>query len=333
MKALVCRDFGPIDNLAWEDIIDPSPKKGEVIVNIKAAALNFPDNLIVRGLYQFKPNFPFSPGSEGAGVISDIGENVENFKIGDKVSFICGWGSFAEKIAINHKQLIKIPEGMTFELASATQLTYGTSYHALIQRGRLIESDEILILGCSGGTGLAALDIAKAHHARVIAGVSSEEKATLCKRYGADDVVIYGSNKLDKNGQKELSIKFKEKSKKGGFDIIYDPIGDCYTEPALRSINWKGRYLVVGFAAGEIPKIPLNLTLLKGCEIVGVFWGAFTGYEPKNNIDNIIEIGKLLKAKKINPFISKELPMKSAVDAIRMIGERKVLGKVVLVNE
>ena len=333
MKALLCKDFGPVENLVWEEIPDPTPKDGEVVIDIKATALNFPDNLIVQGLYQFKPSFPFSPGSEGAGVISAIGENVHNFQIGDKVSFMCGWGSFAEKLAINHKQLIKIPEGITFELASATQIAYGTSFHALIQRGRLTQDDEILILGCSGGVGLAALDIAKAHNVRVVVGVSSEEKADLCTQYGADEVVVYGSDKLDKDGQKKLSNKFREKSKKGAFDIIYDPVGDCYTEPALRSINWKGRYLVIGFAAGEIPKIPLNLALLKGCEIVGVFWGAFTVHEPKQNMNNIIEIGKMISSKKLNPFISKKLPMKSARDAIKMIGERKVLGKAVLINQ
>lgn len=333
MKALLCKDFGPVENLSWEEIPDPIPRNGEVIIDIKAAALNFPDNLIVQGLYQFKPSFPFSPGSEGAGLISAIGDNVHNFEVGDKVSFMCGWGAFAEKLAINQKQVIQMPEGMTFELASVTQIAYGTSYHALIQRGRLSKDDEVLILGCSGGVGLAALDIAKAHNARVVAGVSSQEKADLCKEYGADEIVIYGSEKLDKDGQKDLSNKLKEKSKKGGFDIIYDPIGDCYSEPALRSINWKGRYLVIGFAAGEIPKIPLNLALLKGCEIVGVFWGAFTGHEPKQNISNIIEIGKLMSNKKINPFISKQLPMQSATEAIKLIADRKVLGKVVLVNQ
>lgn len=333
MKALLCKDFGPVENLSWEEIPDPIPRNGEVIIDIKAAALNFPDNLIVQGLYQFKPSFPFSPGSEGAGLISAIGDNVHNFEVGDKVSFMCGWGAFAEKLAINQKQVIQMPEGMTFELASVTQIAYGTSYHALIQRGRLSKDDEVLILGCSGGVGLAALDIAKAHNARVVAGVSSQEKADLCKEYGADEIVIYGSEKLDKDGQKDLSNKLKEKSKKGGFDIIYDPIGDCYSEPALRSINWKGRYLVIGFAAGEIPKIPLNLALLKGCEIVGVFWGAFTGHEPKQNISNIIKIGKLISNKKINPFISKQLPMQSATEAIKLIADRKVLGKVVLVNQ
>jgi len=223
-----------------------------------------------------------------------------------------------------------MPDTITFELAAATQIAYGTSYHALIQRGNLTENDEILILGASGGVGLAALDIAKAFNARVVAGVSSEEKAVVCRDYGADDVVIYGTEKLDKEGQKTLSAQLKEKSKKGGYDIIYDPIGDCYAEPALRTINWKGRYLVIGFAAGEIPKIPLNLTLLKGCAIVGVFWGSFTSYEPQQNVKNIIEIGKLITIGKINPFISKSIPMESAIDAIKMIGERKIVGKVVL---
>ena len=333
MKALVCKNFGPVDDLVWEEVTDPIPKNGNVVVDIKAAALNYPDNLIVQGLYQFKPSFPFSPGSEGAGIISALGENVHDFKIGDKVSFLSQWGSFAEKISINQTQLIKMPENMNFELASAIQLTYGTSYHALIQRGRLKNEDEVLILGCSGGVGLAALDIAKAYNIRVVAAVSSEEKADLCKQYGADEVVIYGSNKLDTEDQKQLTKNLREKSIKGGFDIIYDPVGDCYTEPALRSINWKGRYLVIGFAAGKIPKIPLNLALLKGCEIVGVFWGAFTANEPKQNINNIIEIGKLMSSKKINPFISKRLPMESSAQAIKMIGERKVLGKVVLINE
>ena len=177
---------------------------------------------------------------------------------------------------------------------------------------------------------MAALDIAKAFNARVVAGISSEEKAVVCRNYGADDIIIYGTEKLDKDGQKALSAQFKEKSQKGGYDIIYDPIGDCFAEPALRTINWKGRYLVIGFAAGEIPKIPLNLALLKGCAIVGVFWGSFTSYEPQKNVKNIIEIGKLIAIEKINPFISKSIPMESAIDAIKMIGDRKIIGKVVL---
>ena len=330
MKALLCKEFTAVENLTWEDVPDPYPQDGEVIIEIKAAALNFPDYLIVQGLYQFKPPLPFSPGSEGAGTISAVGKNVTEYKVGDRVSFMSGWGAFCEKIAVNQKQVIKIPDTITFDLAAATQIAYGTSYHALIQRGNLTENDEILILGASGGVGLAALDIAKAFNVRVVAGVSSEEKAVVCRDYGADDVVIYGTEKLDKEGQKNLSAQFKEKSQKGGYDIIYDPIGDCYAEPALRTINWKGRYLVIGFAAGEIPIIPLNLALLKGCAIVGVFWGSFTSYEPQQNVKNIIEIGKLIAIEKINPFISKSIPMESAIDAIKMIGDRKIIGKVVL---
>ena len=333
MKALLCKKFSAVENLTWEDVPDPYPQDGEVIIEIKAAALNFPDYLIVQGLYQSKPPLPFSPGSEGAGTISAIGNNVTEYKVGDRVSFMSGWGAFCEKIAVNQKQVIKIPATITFELAAATQLAYGTSYHALIQRGNLTENDEILILGASGGVGLAALDIAKAFNARVVAGISSEEKAVVCKNYGADDVVIYGTEKLDTEGQKALSAQFKEKSQKGGYDIIYDPIGDCYAEPALRTINWKGRYLVIGFAAGEIPRIPLNLALLKGCAIVGVFWGSFTSHEPQQNVKNIIEISKLIAIGKINPYISKSIPMESAKDAIQMIGERKVVGKVVLAND
>ena len=332
MKAVIVEEFGPIKNATLKEVPDPAPKPGEVTIDVKVAEVNFPDILVMEGKYQFKPPLPFSPGSEGAGTISAIGKNVTNYKVGDRVSFISGWGAFCEKIAVNQKQVIKIPDTITFDLAAATQITYGTSYHALIQRGNLRENNEILILGASGGVGLAALDIAKSFNARVVAGISSEEKAVVCRNYGADDVVIYGTEKLDTEGQKALSSQFKEKSQKGGYDIIYDPIGDCFAEPALRTINWKGRYLVIGFAAGEIPKIPLNLALLKGCAIVGVFWGSFTSYEPQKNVKNIIEIGKLIAIGKINPFISKSIPMELAKDAIKMIGERKVVGKVVLVN-
>ncbi|MCS5633725.1 MAG: NADPH:quinone oxidoreductase family protein, partial [Candidatus Marinimicrobia bacterium] len=202
MKALLCKEFTAVENLTWEDVPDPYPQDGEVIIEIKAAALNFPDYLIVQGLYQFKPPLPFSPGSEGAGTISAVGKNVTEYKVGDRVSFMSGWGAFCEKIAVNQKQVIKIPDTITFDLAAATQIAYGTSYHALIQRGNLTEKDEILILGASGGVGLAALDIAKAFNARVVAGISSEEKAVVCRNYGADDVVIYGTEKLDTEGQK-----------------------------------------------------------------------------------------------------------------------------------
>jgi NADPH2:quinone reductase len=302
-------------------------------VSIKAAALNFPDYLIVQGLYQFKPELPFAPGNEGAGVIKKVGKNVTRFKEGDRVYFMAPYGAFAEEACMNEFGVFPISDEVSFELAASYQMAYGTSYHALIQRGELKIDDEVLILGASGGVGLAALDIAKAKGARVVTGVSTEEKAKICRDYGADDVVIYGQGPTDKDGAKAFSAELKSKSLKGGFDIIYDPIGDCYAEPAFRSIGWKGKYLVVGFAAGQIPKLPINLTLLKGASVVGVFWGAFTGREFEENQKNIKDINAMLQANQIRPLISKEVPMEQATEAIKMIGNRGVIGKIVLVNK
>jgi NADPH2:quinone reductase len=319
--------------LVWENIDSPEPTENEVLVSIKAAALNFPDYLIVQGLYQFKPELPFAPGNEGAGVIKKVGKNVTRFKEGDRVYFMAPYGAFAEEACMNEFGVFPISDEVSFELAASYQMAYGTSYHALIQRGELKIDDEVLILGASGGVGLAALDIAKAKGARVVTGVSTEEKAKICRDYGADDVVIYGQGPTDKDGAKAFSAELKSKSLKGGFDIIYDPIGDCYAEPAFRSIGWKGKYLVVGFAAGQIPKLPINLTLLKGASVVGVFWGAFTGREFEENQKNIKDINAMLQANQIRPLISKEVPMEQATEAIKMIGNRGVIGKIVLVNK
>lgn len=333
MKILHCKEYGPVENLVWENIDSPEPTENEVLVSIKAAALNFPDYLIVQGLYQFKPELPFAPGNEGAGVIKKVGKNVTRFKEGDRVYFMAPYGAFAEEACMNEFGVFPISDEVSFELAASYQMAYGTSYHALIQRGELKIDDEVLILGASGGVGLAALDIAKAKGARVVAGVSTEEKAKICRDYGADDVVIYGQGPTDKDGAKAFSAELKSKSLKGGFDIIYDPIGDCYAEPAFRSIGWKGKYLVVGFAAGQIPKLPINLTLLKGASVVGVFWGAFTGREFEENQKNIKDINAMLQANQIRPLISKEVPMEQATEAIKMIGNRGVIGKIVLVNK
>jgi NADPH2:quinone reductase len=332
MKILHCKEYGPVENLVWEDIDSPEPGENEVLVSIKAAALNFPDYLIVQGLYQFKPDLPFAPGNEGAGVVKKIGKNVTRFKEGDRVYFMAPYGAFAEEACMNEFGVFPIPDDVSFELAASYQMAYGTSYHALVQRGELKKDDEVLILGASGGVGLAALDIAKAKGARVVAGVSTEEKAKVCKEYGADDVVVYGLGPADKDAAKALSAELKSKSIKGGYDIIYDPIGDCYAEPAFRSIGWKGKYLVVGFAAGQIPKLPINLTLLKGASVVGVFWGAFTGREFEENQKNIKDINSMLIADEIKPLISKKIPMEQAKEAINLIGSRGVVGKVVLVN-
>jgi NADPH2:quinone reductase len=333
MKILHCKEYGPVENLVWEDINSPEPAENEVVVSIKAAALNFPDYLIVQGLYQFKPDLPFAPGNEGAGVIKKIGKNVKRFKEGDRVYFMAPYGAFAEEACMHEFGVFSIPDDVSFELAASYQMAYGTSYHALVQRGELKKDDEVLVLGASGGVGLAALDIAKAKGARVIAGVSTEEKARICREYGADDVVVYGNGPTDKDSAKQFSTELKSKSTKGGYDIIYDPIGDCYAEPAFRSIGWKGKYLVVGFAAGQIPKLPINLTLLKGASVVGVFWGAFTGRELEENQKNIADINSLLLNGDIKPLISKKIPMEDAIEAINLIGSRGVVGKVVLVNK
>ena len=333
MKILHCKEYGPIENLVWEDIESPTPGDDEVTISIKAAALNFPDFLIVQGLYQFKPELPFAPGNEGAGVVKKVGKNVKKLKEGDRVYFMAPYGAFAEEICINEFAVFPIADDTSFEVAASYQMAYGTSYHALMQRGELKKDDEVLILGASGGVGLAALDIAKAKGARVVAGVSTEEKAIICKDYGADDVVIYGTGPNDRDESKTFSNELKSKSTKGGYDIIYDPVGDCYAEPAFRSIGWRGKYLVVGFAAGNIPKLPINLTLLKGASIVGVFWGAFTGREFEENQKNITDINNMLSEKKINPLISKKIPMSEAVEAIELIGSRGVVGKVVLINK
>ena len=306
MKILHCKEFGPVENLVWENIDSPEPGDDEVLISVKAAALNFPDYLIVQGLYQFKPEFPFAPGNEGAGVIKKIGKNVTKFKEGDRVYFMSAYGAFAEEICMHELGTFAIEEDTSFEMAASYQMAYGTSYHALMQRGELKKDDELLVLGASGGVGLAAVDIA---------------------------VVIYGEGPNDKEESKALSLELKSKSLKGGFDIIYDPIGDCYTEPAFRSIGWKGRYLVVGFAAGQIPKLPINLSLLKGASLVGVFWGSFTGREPDLNTKNLNEINQMLKDGEIKPLVSKTFPMERAVEAINLIGNRGVIGKVVLTNE
>ena len=332
MKILHCKKYGPVDNLVWEEVESPEPQDNEVFIDIKAAALNFPDFLIVQGLYQFKPELPFAPGNEGAGTIRKTGKNVTRFKEGDRVYFMAPHGAFAEQICINEFGVFPIPDEISFQLAASYQMAYGTSYHALVQRGELSEGDEVLILGASGGVGLAALDIAKAKGAKVVAGVSTDEKAKICRDYGADEVIVYGTGPKDKEEAKAFSTELKSKSIKGGYDIIYDPIGDCYAEPAFRAIGWKGKYLVVGFAAGQIPKLPINLTLLKGASVVGVFWGAFTGREFEENQKNISDINRMLSDGEIKPLISKEIPMENAVEAIQMIGSRGVVGKVVLVN-
>ena len=332
MKAVVCKKFATVSDLVWDEVADPVAGPGEIVIDVKAAGLNYPDNLIVQGLYQFRPERPFSPGHEGAGIVSSVGEGVKTHKVGDNVAFFKGFGAFAEKIVLSEALAFSIPDNFPHPVAAGVFMVYGTSYHALVQRAKITKDDEVLVLGASGGVGLAAVDIAKSFGARVVVAVSTKEKADVCKRYGVDDVVVYGKEKLDQEGQKIFTKELKSKSTRGGFSIIYDPIGDCFAEPALRSIGWGGTYLVVGFAAGKIPSFPTNLMLLKGCAVSGVFIGRFQQEEPKQSAQNIKEIGDLLSSGKLTPFISETIPMAKSIDAIERIAKRGVVGKVVFVN-
>ena len=332
MKAIVCKKFAPVSELVWEEVADPVAGPGEIVIDVKAAGLNYPDNLIVQGLYQFQPERPFSPGHEGSGVVSSVGADVKMHNVGDSVAFFKGFGAFAEKIVVSERMAFPIPKSFPHKIAAGVFMVYGTSYHGLVQRAKINKDDEVLVLGAAGGVGLAAVDIAKSFGARVVAAVSTKEKAEVCKNYGVDDVVIYGEEKLDKEMQKALTKELKSKSTRGGFSIIYDPIGDCFAEPALRSIGWGGTYLVVGFAAGKIPAFPTNLMLLKGCAVSGVFIGRFQQEEPKQNAQNLKEIGELLGSGKLTPFISETIPMSESIDAIERIARRGVVGKIVFVN-
>lgn len=333
MKAIVCKKFAPVSELVWEEVADPVAGPGEIVIDVKAAGLNYPDNLIVQGLYQFQPERPFSPGHEGSGVVSSVGPDVKMHSVGDSVAFFKGFGAFAEKIVVSERMAFPIPKSFPHKIAAGVFMVYGTSYHGLVQRAKINKEDEVLVLGAAGGVGLAAVDIAKSFGARVVAAVSTKEKADVCRSYGVDDVVIYGEDKLDKEGQKALTKELKSKSVRGGFSIIYDPIGDCFAEPALRSIGWGGTYLVVGFAAGKIPSFPTNLMLLKGCAVSGVFIGRFQQEEPQQNAQNLKEIGELLGSGKLKPFISETIPMSDSVGAIERIAKRGVVGKVVFIND
>jgi NADPH2:quinone reductase len=306
----------------------PSPKAGagEVVVSVKAASLNFPDVLIIQNKYQFKPPLPFSPGSEMAGLVKEVGEGVKGYKPGDRVIAFTTYGAFAEEVKVESSRLVPIPEGMDFNSAAAFLLTYGTSDHALRDRAALKAGETLLVLGAAGGVGLAAIEIAKAMGAKVIACASSADKLEVCKQHGADACINYATE----DGLNEMREKIKEFTGGKGVDVVYDAVGGAYSEPALRSTAWRGRFLVVGFAAGDIPKIPLNLTLLKGCSIVGVFWGDFARREPTAFAESIGQLGKWFREGKLKPHVSQTFPLAQAVDALKLMAARKVKGKVVL---
>ena len=330
MKALQCVELGMPDKLQVNEISDPEVLPGHVLIDNKAASVNFPDVLMIQGLYQFQPELPFSPGGESAGIVSSVGEGVKNISVGDRVFAMTGLGAFAEKIVAPEHAVVKIPESMDFETAAALPMTYGTSLYALKQRAELKEGETLLVLGAAGGVGLATVELGKAMGAKVIAAASTQEKVDLCIQHGADEGFIYPTGKLDRDQQKELSSKIKELTEGMGANVVYDPVGDDYSEPCIRATAWDGRYLVIGFAAGEIPKIPINLALLKGMKIVGVFWGAWVGMFPEENKKNFQELFQLHSDGKINPEVSDSFSLDNGAQAIAHLKDRKAKGKVII---
>ncbi len=329
MKAIRSHATGGPESLTLDEIEAPVPGKGEVLVAVKACAINYPDTLIIRDLYQFKPERPFSPGGELAGVIEAVGEGVEGFAVGDRVMAGLGHGGLAEKVVVPAGRMFRVPDDVPFEKAASLLMTYGTTIHGLKDRGHLNQGDTVLVLGAAGGVGLSAVELAKAFGARVVAAVSSEAKGTVARKAGADEVVIYPRGEMDKDASKELAGKFKAACGPGGANIVYDIVGGQYSEPALRSIAWEGRFLVVGFPAG-IAKMPLNLTLLKSCDICGVFWGAFTAREPQRFHQQVEELFGLMKDGKIDPLVSETFPLERASEAIAKLENREAVGKLVV---
>jgi len=322
MKAYVCKEFGPVESHKVEEIEDPRAEAGQVVVDVKAAGVSFPDVLIVQGKYQFQPPFPFSPGGEIAGVISEVGEGVVDWKIGDRVIAMTGNGGIAEKVVAFEMTLMPLPETMDFRDGAAFPLNYGTTYHALKQRGQLQAGETLLVTGAGGGVGTTAIEIGKAMGARVIAAASTDEKLEIAKNLGADEVINYSDG--------ELKEKVKALTDGLGADVIYDPIGGDIFLQCMRCVNWKGRVLVIGFASGPIPEVPTNLALLKGCSIVGVFWGRFTGAEPEENSKNFDELFALHAEGKLKPQITKSYSLDDAAEAISSLENRKATGKVVI---
>jgi NADPH2:quinone reductase len=322
MKALLCTQAGTPDDLSVADLPDPVAGPGQAVVRVEAAALNFFDLLIVAGKYQYKPEFPFSPGAEFAGRVDSVGAGVTGFKTGDRVIGYVRYGAAREKIAVDTERLIPLPDTLDAERAAGLTVTYGTSYYALKNRGALKPGETLAVLGASGGVGLAAVELGKAMGARVIACASSDDKLAFAKQHGADDGVNYAARDL-REGLKRLGGEH-------GIDVVYDPVGDRFAEPALRSLAWYGRYLVVGFAAGEIPKLPLNLVLLKSCDVRGVFWGSWTEREPAAHRANMSELLRWCAEGKLSAHVHAVYPLAEAAKALKDIAARKVMGKVVL---
>jgi NADPH:quinone reductase len=325
MKALLCTELGPFDRLGVQDVPSPRPGPGEVLVDVKASSINFPDALMVKGLYQVKPPLPFTPGAELAGVVKEAGEGVTRFAAGDRVVGLCGTGGFAEEALAPAERLMPLPPAMDFDVAAAFGLTYGTSLHALQDRARLQSGETLLVLGAGGGVGSAAVELGKLMGARVIAAASSDDKLAVCTRLGADETIHYGRD--------DLRERLKTIAGERGVDVVYDPVGGPYSEPALRATGWGGRFLVVGFASGEIPKIALNLPLLKERDILGVYWGDWARQDPKGHARNTTLLMRWLAEGKLQPVISERVSLSDTPAALARIYERQVTGKVVVLPE
>jgi NADPH2:quinone reductase len=323
MRAVVCNAYGPPESLVVAEFELLTPGRGQVVISVKACGVNFPDTLIIQGLYQFKPSPPFSPGSEVAGIVKSVGAGVEHVRPGDRVISIAPYGGFAEEMVAEAAAVIPMPDEMDFDVAASFVMTYGTDFYALKDRARLQPGETLLALGAAGGIGLAAVELGKAMGARVIAAASSEEKLAICRQHGADATINYVSE--------DLKERIKSLTNGQGVDVVVDPVGGGYSEPALRGMAWNGRFLVIGFTTGEIPRIPLNLTLLKGCSIVGVFWGSFNARDPQHSQENLRELLGWLQEGKLRPLISARYPLEQAADALNDITHRRVTGKVVLI--
>ncbi|MGE8306926.1 NADPH:quinone oxidoreductase family protein [Pseudomonas sp. B21-031] len=324
MKAVLCKTLGPARDLVLEDVASPVPKKNEILLDVQAAGVNFPDTLIIEGKYQFQPPLPFSPGGEAAGVVAAVGEKAGAFKVGDRVMALTGWGAFAEQVAVPFYNVMPIPEHMDFTTAAAFGMTYGTSMHALKQRGHLQPGETLLVLGASGGVGLAAVEIGKAMGARVIAAASSAEKLAVAKAAGADELIDYS--------QASLKDEIKRLTGGQGVDVIYDPVGGELFDQAVRGLAWNGRLLVVGFASGTIPQLAANLVLLKGAAVVGVFWGAFAQRQPEQNAANFRQLFAWQGEGKLKPLVSETYPLGEAGAAIEKLGQRQAVGKLVVLT-
>jgi NADPH:quinone reductase-like Zn-dependent oxidoreductase len=329
MRALLSTTPGGPETLVLTEVDDPVPGPGQLLVRVKACAINYPDVLIIEDRYQFKPDRPFAPGGEIAGIVEAAGEGVSAWSPGDRIIAMLGHGGLAEKVLVAAAMALPLPAGRSFEEGSALILTYATTIHALLDRGRLEAGETLLVLGAAGGVGLAAVELGKAYGARVVAAVSSEEKAEAAKAAGADETIVYPRGPFDKDGARELAQQFKAAVGPNGADLIYDPVGGDYTEAALRAIAWEGRLLVIGFPAG-IPRLPLNLTLLKSCDVRGVFWGAFAARDPEANAAHVQTLFRLWEAGRIAPRVSRTWPLAEGGAAIAHMAARQAIGKLVV---